>query len=232
MKAIIRTTLTLIALLIGMHSYAQDNTSEEPPTPPKVSFGVRAGINFSNLTTVYEGNTYSDKIRVGYNIGALMDIHLSKQFYIRSGLSLSSKGTKIEDFGFEEISDSRFTSNMEAIYIQLPVYFLLKKEVYNNKNKLSIAGGPYFAYGVAGKTKFVNKSGPHFATTNTFGENMLWNRPDIGLGIEISFEIQRLVFTYGGEMGFAKTLKTGYPYLLIDAYYRNNTNFFSVGLNF
>lgn len=231
MKTITRTFLTAILLFSTLHVYAQEEIIEDEFLPKKVSFGIRAGLNFSNLTSYYEGNTYNAKIRVAYNIGALMDYHLTKDFYIRTGLSLSSKGAKGNEISIPETGEV-LEAEMEAIYLQVPVYFTFKTNLARSSNMISVAGGPFFAYGIAGKSKYNYKSGGHYATINTFGENELWNRPDVGIGIELSFELQRLVLTYGAEMGFAKTWKTGYPYILEDVHVCNSTSFLSVGFNF
>lgn len=231
MKTIIKTSLILLAFLSGLQIYAQDELVEEPGSQKKVSFSIRAGLNISNLTYLEEGHTYNEKLRVGYNIGAMMDYHLSKDFYIRTGLSLTSKGTKVNEMGFID-TDELFEVKMEAIYLQVPLYFTFKTALANTANKISVAGGPFFAYGIAGKNKYYHKTGGHYGDADTFGKDALWNSPDIGIGMEVTLEIQRLVFALGSEMGLAKVWKTGGPYIQEDVYMRNSTSYLSVGFNF
>lgn len=230
MKTIIKNTLIAIALLVASQSYAQHEITEMPVSPPKVTFGVRAGLNLSNLTSYHDGKTYNEKLRVAYNIGAIMDCHLAKDFYLRTGLSIASKGAKVEDITMEGFS-GKLEGKMEAVYLQLPLYFTYKTAMPRNPNyKLSIAGGPFFAYGIAGDSKYYNRAGGLEGTGDTFGDNALWNRPDIGIGMEVTFEMQKLVFAIGSEMGLAKAWKT--EYLTENIHVRNNTSYISVGYNF
>lgn len=230
MKTIIKNILIAIALLLGSQAYAQHGLTEIPDSPQKVTFGVRAGINLSNLTSYYDGDTYNEKLRFGYNVGAVMDCHLSKDFYLRTGLSIASKGAKVEDITFEDMP-GKYESKMEAIYLQLPVYFTYKTTLAGNENnKISLAGGPYFAYGIAGSCKYYNKAGGLEGTGDTFGDDALWNRPDVGIGFEVALELQKLVFTIGSEAGFARAWKK--EFLNKDAHVTNQSTYISVGYNF
>lgn len=228
MKTIIKTILLSTLLILGSYAYAQHEIAEIPDSPKKITFGIRGGMNISNLTSYYDGDTYTEKLKVGYNLGATMDCHLTKDFYIRTGLSLTSKGAKVDKI--IDIDGIEYSSKMEAVYLQVPVYFAYKTFMGNSSNmKISVAGGPYFAYGIAGNSELKQKSSGRTLDVDTF-DNWIWNRPDIGIGIEVSLEVQKLVFTLGSDVGLARVWKKGV--FDGDPYTRNDTSYLSLGYNF
>ncbi|MFV0404446.1 MAG: outer membrane beta-barrel protein, partial [Bacteroides graminisolvens] len=83
MKITIKTGLTAIALLICVNLSAQ----EKP-----VTFGVKGGLNLSNMTQDLKGDA-----KVGFNLGVTMDYALQNNFYLLTGLSYSLEGTKEDD---------------------------------------------------------------------------------------------------------------------------------------
>lgn len=226
MKSIIKTILVAAALLMGFDSYAQIEM-EDSPAPKKVTFGIRGGLNISNLTAYHDGDTYREKVRVGFNVGAIVDFHLGKDFYLRSGLGLTSKGAKVKDI-IEE--DGTYDCNMNAMYLQVPLYFAYKIPVAFNANKVSLAIGPYFGYGIAGKSKFETKTGSKVDEIDTFDDDWMWNKPDVGLGLEVGFELPKVSFTFGAEMSFTKTWKR--EFLTEDINVHNQVSYISVGYNF
>lgn len=228
MTTIFRTVLFSFMLISASYTHAQHGISELPYSPKKVTFGIRGGLNISNLTTNYDNEVYNEKVKFGYNIGATMDCHLAKDFYIRTGLGLTSKGAIVKDLRFEEVS---YESKMNAVYLQVPIYFAYKTFFRGTSDmKVSIAGGPYVAYGVAGQSTQKTQTGTVVGKADTFGDGWVWNKPDIGVGIEVSLEVKKIVFTLGTEGGLTRAWKSdafqGNPYT------RNSASYLSVGYNF
>ena len=86
----------------------------------KVSWGVRAGMNLSNIGDKYTGESKADyeqdfKTRVGFNIGVVMDWNLSEHFTIQPGLYFTTRGGKLEE------NDDDYNEKWRASYLQLPV---------------------------------------------------------------------------------------------------------------
>ena len=107
-----------------------------------VTFGVRAGINFQNLTGKdEEGDKYSNKLKTGFHIGGNAEIPVAPDFYLQPGLLFSTKGAKYKN------SDDK--TNIS--YIEIPVNFIYKPVL--GEGKLLLGVGPYAAFAVGGKYK-------------------------------------------------------------------------------
>ena len=75
----------------------------------EVKFGVKAGVNFSTFT----GDVQNVDGKVGFHVGALVDIKVSEKFSVQPELMYSSLGAKSEIFGT--------TVTTTADYIVIPV---------------------------------------------------------------------------------------------------------------
>ena len=120
-----------------------------------VTFGVRAGINFQNLTGKDEqGDKYSNKLKTGFHIGGNAEIPVAPDFYLQPGLLFSTKGAKFKN--------SDVKTNLS--YIEIPVNFIYKPVLGDGKLLLGV--GPYAAFAVGGKYKSGSAS-----TDIKFGSN-------------------------------------------------------------
>jgi len=120
-----------------------------------VTFGVRAGINFQNLTGKDEqGDKYSNKLKTGFHIGGNAEIPVAPDFYLQPGLLFSTKGAKFKN--------SDVKTNLS--YIEIPVNFIYKPVLGDGKLLLGV--GPYAAFAVGGKYKSGSMS-----TDIKFGSN-------------------------------------------------------------
>ncbi len=98
----------------------------------QVSFGVKGGINFANVT-----NSDGGKTRIGFNGGVQVGIPLTEQISLQPEAMYSSQGVKGDD-------------DMQAIlnYINVPV--LLQ---YNNPSGFFAHAGPQLGFLTAAKLK-------------------------------------------------------------------------------
>jgi len=206
---------------------AQIEVIDVEPVKEKASFQLRGGLNISNVTGSGKGYNLNGDAKIGFNVAGIVDIPLNKTFYLQTGLMFTSKGTNVDgissDIGLLDAS-------MTAMYVQLPLYFVYKAELPNSTNKLNVALGPYFAYGVAGKTSYEQGGFSASLSDNTFQDGGMWNRPDIGFGAEIQFEMEKVVFILGSEFGITKVWKR--EYLLDNIHVRNQNVYLSVGFRF
>lgn len=120
-----------------------------------VSIGVRAGLNVANAGGDFKDNKYYGedtdfKSKVGFHVGVIADIELSKSFYLQPGLYFSTKGLKAEDKGNSAEYSEELNYNLN--YLELPILASYRFNISDNV-KWHINAGPYFALGVGGKLK-------------------------------------------------------------------------------
>jgi hypothetical protein len=109
----------------------------------KTTFGVRAGVNFTNINGEHaNGNDLDYKMKVGFHVGVNAEIPLADEFYLQPGVLFSTKGAKIDEAGDPKINVS---------YIEVPVNFLYKADL--GTGKLLMGVGPYVGFGIGGKVK-------------------------------------------------------------------------------
>lgn len=131
-----KTTKKLWALafacLLGAAASAQSKTS----------FGIRAGVNFQNITGDDAGGDKLDnKLKTGFLAGVNAEIPVGIDFYVQPGVLYAIKGAKANG------SDTKINIS----YVEVPVNFLYKPEL--GTGHLLLGFGPYIAFGVGGKIK-------------------------------------------------------------------------------
>jgi hypothetical protein len=130
MKKIFLITLLLAIMFTATKSFGQP------------AFGVKGSFNFFNLSQKdINGDKIDNSMIPAFDAGVFVEFPLVDEFVIRPELLYTSKGAKSKD------DDSKIHLN----YVELPILFLYKGVLYNNKILLGI--GPYMALGVGGKIK-------------------------------------------------------------------------------
>ena len=148
--------LTVIMLLSASHICAQRNFSL---FGKDVSVGVCAGITYSEISK----SNYSDG-KIGWLIGADLEIpveKVSENFFIQPSLLFLSKGdkcSKSSNVGDGDVATVETTEN--AIFLEIPVMAGYRLNIAENFN-LTFNAGPYFAFGLGGKSKLGMDSGKH-----------------------------------------------------------------------
>lgn len=121
--------LALATTALSLTSKAQDDA--------KTTFGVRAGVNFTNIT----GDDQDNKMKAGFNIGANAEIPVASEFYLQPGLLFTTKGAKADE------GDGK----LNLSYLEVPINFLYKPTL--GDGKLLLGFGPYVGFGIGGKFK-------------------------------------------------------------------------------
>jgi len=176
----------------------------------KVSWGVRAGMNLSNIGDKYTGESKADyeqdfKTRVGFNIGVVMDWNLSEHFTIQPGLYFTTRGGKLEE------NDDDYNEKWRASYLQLPVLASYRFNL-SDKVKWHINAGPYIACGLGGKVKWEEDTdkGDYkiFKTTDTDSdeEGGGVKRFDAGLNFGTGISINKVYIGVSYDLGLANIL--------------------------
>ena len=168
MKMIARTTLIVAAILLTIGVSAQDKP---------LTFGVKAGMNISNVSGDFE----DAKAKIGFNAGVTLDFALTNDLYLLTGLEFTSKGAKVEE-------DTNL--KMSLSYIQLPVHAGYKLTVAND-TRIVFHAGPYIAYAADGKWKA--KEGGLEESAGVFSDEaeaagLKMKRFDFGLGFGVGAE--------------------------------------------
>jgi len=197
----------LAATALTLTSKAQDKTT----------FGVRAGVNFTNLNGEDDNGTdYKNKIKAGFNIGVNAEIPVASQFYLQPGLLFSTKGAKADE------GDGK----MNLSYLEVPINFLYKPTL--GAGKLLLGFGPYVGFGIGGKykegntdvkVKFKNDvkatdpSDKIYLKGLDFGGNLLVGyelTSNISFQLNAQLGMSNLEPKYNGKKSDAKTKNTGF----------------------
>jgi hypothetical protein len=184
MKTTFKMCLVAIALLIGINTYAQDKP---------IAFGVKAGVNLSNIG----GDVQNNDAKIGFNVGVTLDYGFTPDVYLLTGLELTTKGFKVDANGVDA------TSNL--MYLQLPVHVGYKLSV-TEATRIVFHGGPYAAYGVGGKTKGTENGVKGEA--NSFGAGG-YKEFDFGLGLGVGAEFGKIGVDLGYDFGLVDIVDTG-----------------------
>lgn len=154
-------------------------------------WNAKVGMNLSNYSGDADLNT-----KVGFKIGGGFEYAFTDTWSLQPSLFLSSKGAKMDG------------SSINAMYLEVPVMAAARFNIADNTN-LVVNAGPYFACGIAGKTK-IDMNNDMELSTNTFGDNGL-NRFDAGLGVGVAFEFGRIIAGLDGQFGLVDVEKAGNP---------------------
>ncbi|MDF2380268.1 PorT family protein [Nostoc ellipsosporum NOK] len=188
----IKLILPVLALtILGMSASAQ------------TTFGIRAGVNFSNINGKDDGgDNLENRITTGFHAGVNAEIPVAEDFYVQPGLLFSMKGAKTD-------KDALIDGTYRLGYIELPVNFLYKPVL--GTGRLLLGVGPYFAYGVTGK--FKNNDGDDVdikfenAPSNPLNQDALYSKPfDAGANVLFGYEFaNRLSAQLNAQLGLVNT---------------------------
>lgn len=194
MKTTFKTCLVAIALLIGVNTYAQDQP---------ITFGVKAGVNLSNVG----GDASGTDAKIGFNAGVTLDYGFTPDVYLLTGLQLTTKGFKVK------VLSEKLTSNL--MYLQLPVHVGYKLTVAE-ATKIVFHAGPYAAYGIGGKTE----------GEKSFQDGA-YKKFDFGVGLGVGAEFGKIGVDLGYDFGLANINDTD-----VDGKLKNMNAYLTLGYKF
>ncbi|MCD7972419.1 MAG: PorT family protein [Candidatus Azobacteroides sp.] len=189
LKAFLFSGLFLIALTAGA----------------QVSFGVKAGLNLSNIT-----NFDDSQVKVGYKVGPSMQYSFQDNMAIQTALLLSSKGVKFD----------HLDGKIDANYLELPISFAYKFPISYDTN-VYVNAGPYFALGIFGKTSASVLDTEHHE--DTFGSDRA-KEFDFGFTFGVGMEVSQFNFGVNYDLGVTEVYDHGS--------HRNGNFWVSVGYQF
>jgi hypothetical protein len=197
MRIIIKTGLAAIIFLIATTVNAQDKP---------LTFGVKAGMNISN----FSGDAVDDSdVRIGFNAGVTLDIALTPDVYMLTGLELMMKGAKTKGLVNITNGDGTVTNASEKCnltYLQLPFHIGYKIGTLGDM-RFIVHTGPYIGYGIAGSYKLDSKiSGVESIDTDIFSDTF-FKRFDMGLGFGVGAEFGKISVGINCDFGLINISK-------------------------
>lgn len=183
--------LLLLTLAAGLNLAA--NAQDKP-----VSFGIKAGVAFPNLTFSAMGTSVSLDSKTTFYVGGIADIKVSNMFSVQPGLTFMSKGTKSGDAFFGE-EGSDLSGSINISYLELPVNLVANFDA--GSGKFFVGAGPYAAYALSGNGKAGDtKEDMPFGSND--GE---FKRFDFGLNFLAGYQLTNgLNFHAGYGLGLGK----------------------------
>ena len=200
----------------------------------KFQFGVKGGLNLS--TAFVNDEAEAVKFKQGFHFGGTVEYLITPKFELQSGLFFSMLGSKIDGFNMSaSLCGKPDFLQLNEQYLKLPLYAAFRKNISDNLN-FKIGIGPYFSYGIGGKSKRTLNSGV-FGGGNTerewdtFGDDIeSLNRFDFGAGLIADIEYNKFVLGVGFESGIVNLM---YKKEYLNPFeYRNVNISISIGYRF
>ena len=183
---------TILALVL-LTSSIQVTFSQTTTDTSKPKFGVKGGVNFSNL---YTEDVEDNNVLTGFNLGVFAKLPITQTFAIQPELAYTTKGAELEYNNAFVNGTSTFKLN----YLELPVLL-----VVNLSENFNIHGGPYFAYLIDGKATN-DSQGTLFDAENNL-DNDDFNKFDTGISVGIGYDTNKIGFGIRYNYGLQKVGK-------------------------
>lgn len=199
--------VAIMAVLFAAPSFAQFTSGGFSLDENSVYYGIRLGVNFAGI-----GGDFNDNLgtKVGMNLGGVIGLRLSQStpVFLESGLYYSERGAK----------DGKDKASLT--YLELPV--LIKYGIQTGGDFVVLPYiGPYFSYGIAGKTK-IKEAGINDSSYDFFKHG------DMGFKLGCGAEYNNLYAEVGYQFGVANILEDNEA----DGEARNHAFYINVGVNF
>jgi len=141
MKKLFFIFLALAALCGHAHAQTESNVTD---FREKLMFGLKAGVNYSNVYDT-EGNVFQSDPKLGLAAGAFIAIPIGEFFGVQPEILFSQKGFKAKGSVLGEAYSLTRTTN----YIDVPLLFCVKPSEF-----ITILAGPQYSYLMKQKNSF------------------------------------------------------------------------------
>lgn len=202
---------TIVAVLFAAPSFAQYSSGGFSLSESSLYYGVRLGMNISNLT----GDAPDLGSKIGLNLGGTVGMRLSDTtpIFLESGLYFTGCGA------------SKDKTSISLNYLELPILIKYGVQVSDDIALLPFVG-PTFRYGLFGGKWKTSGAGK----TDSFGDGK-FKRADVGIKLGCGAEYNKLYLELGYQFGITNiadwTLVNG-----DDATAHNGALFVNLGVNF
>lgn len=182
--------LVILTSLLCFQSYAQ-------------TFGIKGGLNLSNMLIESDGETEDLKMKPGFHIAGIIDFQFTDLLSLETGLILDTKGFKFEDEG----SGYSYKEKLNTFFLDIPVVLKVSVDA-GSSVRIFGAAGPYIGVGLTGKWKSVYEDQ---GAKDTDEEKVEWGntdddhlkRLDYGLTFGAGVEIKAVLIGISYDLGLA-----------------------------
>jgi hypothetical protein len=196
MKSLIKLSIVALFLAMGTESFAQ-------------TFGVRAGLNLSDMYVMLDDVTYSDdsKMYPGFHIGPTMELPINEMFTFETALLLSTKGFKMSEK--ESFNGDTYETKIKLNRLYLDIPLTAKASFDVGSVKIFGTFGPYIGIPLSRKAKYEYT---YHSVTETeegnidFGSNKDeddFKRLDFGLTASLGVELNSIQISINYGLGLA-----------------------------
>jgi hypothetical protein len=197
--------VTLLLAFISMTSMAQ-----------KARFGVKTGLNLSDVTTDDKAENKAIGVRPAFHLGLVADLALNDNLSFQPQLLYSGRGAK------EDHEDHKDLFKFNSLEIPLNLVY---RTAGSSNGRFFLGGGPSIGYNLGGKV--VATDDPSENTDFEFGSAAgQIRRMDIGLNLLAGYELK------GGFFVSANYTRGLTNWLNTSDKWRNNVFALSVGYFF
>ncbi len=197
MKNLLKFSFVLAFVATTCISNAQSN---------KLKFGVKAGLNLSNIAQDFKDSEDEDdtKTLTGLAFGVTAEYELKENLAFQSGLMFSRKGYKME--GSDE--GEKYEDKYKISWLEVPMNFVYKM------NDFQVYAGPYMAFGLSGKWESeytYDGETESYDGDIDFGNDSSEEKDDegmvrgldYGLNLGLGYQTGNLLFNAGYSFGLA-----------------------------
>jgi Outer membrane protein beta-barrel domain len=183
----------IIMAIVFVISISQMAFSQTSTYSSNFKFGVKGGVNFSNL---YTDNVEDNNVLTGFNAGIFAKVPITESFALQPELLYATKGAELK-YNNDFVNG---TATFRLNYIELPVLLVL-----NLTKNFNIQAGPYVAYLVDGKATN-DAQGTLFDIENNL-KNEDYNKFDTGLALGLGYDADQIGFGVRYNYGLQKVGK-------------------------
>jgi Outer membrane protein beta-barrel domain len=183
----------IILAIVLLVSISQLTFAQSSSDTSKLKFGLKGGVNFSNL---YTQDVETNDVLIGFNAGLFAKLPIAEMFAIQPELLYTTKGAKLTYNNYFVNGSAKFNLN----YIELPVLLVI-----NLTNNFNIHAGPYVAYLVDGKA--TNDAQGTLLDIQNNLKNEDYNKFDTGLAVGVGFDADKIGFGVRYNYGLQKVGK-------------------------
>ncbi|MBA4239497.1 MAG: PorT family protein [Sphingobacteriaceae bacterium] len=180
-KILIIASLFSITTTIAV---AQDS-SNETDNREKFQFGLKAGLNYSNVYDE-QGEDFEADAKFGFVGGLFMAIPIGKYLGVQPEILISQKGFR----GHGVILGNPYSFNRTTTYIDVPLQFMLKPSEF-----FTILVGPQFSY-------LMNQRDVFTSSSNSYAQEQEFKQDNIRknvFGVVGGFDINLRHITLGAR---------------------------------
>lgn len=139
-----RLLIGVLCALISTCAFAESTFWDSTKSTEGISLSADLGMNVASLTN----NNLGWGSKVGLNIGIMAEKPVINSLSVKAGLFYTMKGAKGgRDTGF----GARLRTTLDPGYLEIPVMASYRYQL-NEQIRLQFDFGPYFAFGLHGKT--------------------------------------------------------------------------------